>query len=115
MSDTTLTDEMKHTLVIVSIKTKHSNLEIEGVIKVARSFVCEVRKEMLSEIKRDELAATRKRKEHCQRSAHSPTQNIGVCEKSAWHGMAWHSMVDGDRVKLVCDILPKILKCLIER
>ena len=66
MADTSINNEMKRHAVIVSIKAKHSNLEIARFLKVARSFVCKVRKE-LNENNGDELA-TSKRKQHCQRS-----------------------------------------------
>ena len=66
MADTTIANDKKRYAVIVSIKAKHSNLEIARFLKVARSFVCKVRKE-LNENNGDELA-TSKRKQHCQRS-----------------------------------------------
>lgn len=57
---------MKRLAVIVSIKAKLSYSEIARFLKVARSFVCKVRKE-LNKNNSDELA-TSKRKHHCQRS-----------------------------------------------
>ncbi|KAM3185067.1 hypothetical protein ACTXT7_007104 [Hymenolepis weldensis] len=63
---------MQRHAVIVSIKAKHRNLEIEieKFQRVAISFVCKVRKELLNEKNGDELALMRKRKqEHCQRPA----------------------------------------------
>ncbi|KAM3178571.1 hypothetical protein ACTXT7_002274 [Hymenolepis weldensis] len=69
MVDAAMTNEMKRQAVIVSIKAKHRNLEIVGFLKVARYFVCKVRKEVLKENNEDELAAKGKRKEHCQRPA----------------------------------------------
>ncbi|VUZ49818.1 unnamed protein product, partial [Hymenolepis diminuta] len=59
----------------VSIKAKQTNLEIARFLKVPTSFVCKVRKE-LNENNADELATSKKRKEHCQRSAQLLTQNI---------------------------------------
>ncbi|VUZ53186.1 unnamed protein product, partial [Hymenolepis diminuta] len=55
----------------VSTKAKYKNSEIARFLKVAKAFVCKVRKELLSENNGDELTATSKRKEHCQRSAES--------------------------------------------
>ncbi|KAM3187573.1 hypothetical protein ACTXT7_002074, partial [Hymenolepis weldensis] len=64
-------------------------------------------KELLNENNGDELAAMRKRKQHCQRSANSLTHNTWVCEKSAWHGM-----MDENSGKSMRDILPKVFKPL---
>ncbi|KAM3182411.1 hypothetical protein ACTXT7_012437 [Hymenolepis weldensis] len=69
MPDTNITNEMKRHTVIVSIEAKHSSLRIARFLKVARSFVCNVRKELLDENNGDELAATRKRKVHYECSA----------------------------------------------
>ncbi|KAM3176656.1 hypothetical protein ACTXT7_006100 [Hymenolepis weldensis] len=55
---------------MVSIKAKRRNFEIARILIIARSFICKVRKE-LNENNADELAVTRKRKEHCQRPADS--------------------------------------------
>ncbi|VUZ53162.1 unnamed protein product [Hymenolepis diminuta] len=71
MADTTITNDMKTHSLIVSMKAKHSSLEITRFLKVNRSFVCKVRKEPLNENNGDELVVIRKRKEHCQRSADS--------------------------------------------
>ena len=57
---------MKRHAEIVSIKAEHSDLEIARFLKVARSFVYKVRKE-LEEKNGDELVAS-KSKKHCQRS-----------------------------------------------
>ncbi|KAM3170934.1 hypothetical protein ACTXT7_017615 [Hymenolepis weldensis] len=78
---------MKRQAVIVTIKAKHRNLEIARFLKVARSFVCKVRKKLLNENNEDELAATRMRKEHCQRSADSLRTPEFVRRV---HGVAWH-------------------------
>ncbi|VUZ52516.1 unnamed protein product [Hymenolepis diminuta] len=75
MADTTVTNEMKRHAAMVSLKAKRSNLEIARFLQVARSFVCKVRKELPNENSGDELATTRRRKEHCQRSADSLTHN----------------------------------------
>ncbi|VUZ46255.1 unnamed protein product [Hymenolepis diminuta] len=105
MVNTTLTNEMNTCTVIVSVKVKCSNLENTRFLKVVRSFVCEIRKE-LNEDNADELVATTKRKQHCQRSADS----LRTPEfKSAWHGM-----MDEIPKKSICDILPKIFRCLKE-
>ncbi|KAM3185674.1 hypothetical protein ACTXT7_005896 [Hymenolepis weldensis] len=70
MADAIITHEIKRHAVIVSAKAKHDHLETAGFLKVARSIVCKVRKELLDEKNGDDLAATRKRKqEHCRRSA----------------------------------------------
>ncbi|VUZ45764.1 unnamed protein product [Hymenolepis diminuta] len=52
---------MKRHAVIVSIKVKHNNLDITRLLKIARSLVWKVRKELLNESNGDELAPTRKR------------------------------------------------------
>ncbi|KAM3175869.1 hypothetical protein ACTXT7_007657 [Hymenolepis weldensis] len=49
MANTTIINEMKRYTVIVSVKKKHMNLEIARFLKVATSFVCEVREELPSE------------------------------------------------------------------
>ncbi|KAM3175904.1 hypothetical protein ACTXT7_007586 [Hymenolepis weldensis] len=69
MADNTITSEMKRHAAIVSIKAKYRNLEVARFLKVSRSFVCKVRKDPLNENNEDELTATRKKKEYCQRSA----------------------------------------------
>ncbi|VUZ40962.1 unnamed protein product [Hymenolepis diminuta] len=56
---------------IVSIKAEHRNFEIARSLKVVTPLVCKVRKGLLNENNGGELATTRKRKEHCQRSADS--------------------------------------------
>ncbi|VUZ45896.1 unnamed protein product, partial [Hymenolepis diminuta] len=54
----------------LSIKAKHGYFKTARFLKVARSSVWKIRKELLNENKGGELAATRKRKqEHFQRSA----------------------------------------------
>ncbi|VUZ50207.1 unnamed protein product [Hymenolepis diminuta] len=64
---------MKRHVVIMSPKAKHNNLEITRFLIVAKFFVRKVRKELLSENSGVELASTRKRKQHGQRSADSLT------------------------------------------
>ncbi|VUZ39195.1 unnamed protein product, partial [Hymenolepis diminuta] len=78
-------------------KGKYRNLEIAKFLKVAKFFICNVRKELLSENNKDELA-------HYQRSANSltHTEHLSLWKKC----MAWH------RGKSVCDFLPKIFTCL---
>ena len=66
MENTTITNEVKRHTVIVSIKAKHSNLEIAIFLRVARSFVFKVRKE-LNENNGGGLA-TSKGKQRCRRS-----------------------------------------------
>ncbi|VUZ47479.1 unnamed protein product [Hymenolepis diminuta] len=94
MVDTTITNEMRKEAVIVSIKAKYSNLGIARSVKVATSYVCKVRKELLNENNGDELAATSKRKQHCQRSADSLTTPEFVRRV---HGMARHYMMNENR------------------
>ncbi|KAM3180634.1 hypothetical protein ACTXT7_015909 [Hymenolepis weldensis] len=89
MPDTSITNEMRRHAVIVSIKAKYRNLEIARFLLIATAFVCEVRKALLNDKNRDELASTGKRKEHCQRSANPLTQNTCACVKSGWYGVAW--------------------------
>ncbi|VUZ53184.1 unnamed protein product, partial [Hymenolepis diminuta] len=55
---------------IVSVKVKQGNLETAIFLKVAKSFVCRVKKE-LNGNNGGELAVMRKRKENFQRSADS--------------------------------------------
>ncbi|KAM3179534.1 hypothetical protein ACTXT7_000423 [Hymenolepis weldensis] len=73
MIDTVITNEMKRHAVIVSIRVKHRNIEIERFLKVAASFVGKVEKELLSKYNGYELAATRNRKQHYQCPADSFT------------------------------------------
>ncbi|VUZ56063.1 unnamed protein product, partial [Hymenolepis diminuta] len=71
--------------ITVSIEAKHSNLKIARFVKVVRSFVCKVRKDLLNDRKGDELVVTRKRREHCQLSAYSFTTSEFL---RRMHGMA---------------------------
>ncbi|VDL59845.1 unnamed protein product [Hymenolepis diminuta] len=105
MADTTITNEIKRHTVIVSIKAKPSNLEIAIFLQDATSFVCEVRRELLNESNGDELGATGKRKQHCQRSADSlrTPEFVGRV----------HGMIDENPGKSMRDILPKIFKSLV--
>ncbi|VUZ54708.1 unnamed protein product [Hymenolepis diminuta] len=87
---------MKKHALILSIKANQRNLDIARFLKVVRSFVCKVRKELPNENSGDGLAVTSKRKQHCQRSAdlfRTPEFVIRV------HGM----------------IFPMIFKCLKEQ
>ena len=59
MTDYNLIQEMKMHSVIVSIAAQHSDLEISLFLKVARSFVHKVRKELEEE---NDVATTSKRK-----------------------------------------------------
>ncbi|VUZ39689.1 unnamed protein product, partial [Hymenolepis diminuta] len=65
--DTATNNEAGKSALITSIKAKHWNLVIARCPKDARSFVCRIRK--VNENNGDELAASGKRKEHCQRFA----------------------------------------------
>ena len=58
MADNNITDEMKRHVVIVSIKVENSDSKIARFLKVTRSFVCKVRKE-LKENNEDELAMSK--------------------------------------------------------
>ncbi|VUZ46894.1 unnamed protein product [Hymenolepis diminuta] len=97
---------MKRHAVIVSIITKHGNLEIARFLEAATSLVCKVRKEPLNEGNGGELAATSRRKQHCQRSADLLTTRELVIRV--------HDMMDENPGKLMRDILPNIIKCLKE-
>ncbi|VUZ43397.1 unnamed protein product [Hymenolepis diminuta] len=56
MADTAINNEMKKCALIVPIKAKHRNLEIERFLQAVTSFVFKVRKELLSENNGDDLA-----------------------------------------------------------
>ncbi|VUZ47975.1 unnamed protein product [Hymenolepis diminuta] len=71
MADAIITNEIDRHAVTVSIKAKHRNLEIARFLQVVRSVVWKVRKELLNENNGDAMVTTRKRKEHCERSADS--------------------------------------------
>ncbi|KAM3182034.1 hypothetical protein ACTXT7_013213 [Hymenolepis weldensis] len=73
---------------------------------VAISYLCKVRKELLNENNGDELATTRKRKQHCQRSADSL--------RTPEFLRRVHGMMDENRDKSMRDILLKIIRCLKE-
>ncbi|KAM3185466.1 hypothetical protein ACTXT7_006273 [Hymenolepis weldensis] len=95
MPDTTFTNEMKKLPVSMSIKAKHSNLEIARSLTVARSFLCKVRKELLNENNGYELAASSKTKELRQRSVDSITHSLTHSLRThkfmrRVHGMASH-------------------------
>ena len=66
MADTQLTQEMKRHAVIVALKAEHSDLEISRFLKVARSFVYKVRKEL--EAKNGNVSPVSKCKKHSKRS-----------------------------------------------
>ncbi|KAM3171948.1 hypothetical protein ACTXT7_015552 [Hymenolepis weldensis] len=105
-SGTIITNEMKRHVVIVSIKAKNRNLEIARFLKVSTSYICKVREE-LDENHEGELAVMRRRKqEHCQRSA-------DLLRTPEFMRRA-HVMIDENPGKSMCDILPKIFKCLKE-
>ncbi|KAM3180191.1 hypothetical protein ACTXT7_016796 [Hymenolepis weldensis] len=74
---------------------------------IATSFIWKVRNELLNENGGDELATTRKRKEHCQLSAHS-LRTPELVRKV-------HGMMDKNRGKSIRDILLKAFKCLKEQ
>ena len=46
MTNNNITSKMKRHAVIVSIKAKHIDFKIARFLKLARSFVCKVRKEL---------------------------------------------------------------------
>ncbi|VDL59278.1 unnamed protein product [Hymenolepis diminuta] len=105
MTDTT-TNEMKRHALLVSAKAKHNNLGIARLLIVARCFVYKVRKQ-LNENNEDELATTRKRKQHCQRSADSLTAPEFVRRV--------HYMMDKNSGNSTRHILPNIFVCLKEQ
>ncbi|VUZ49928.1 unnamed protein product [Hymenolepis diminuta] len=95
---------MERHVVIVSIKVKHRILKIVRFYRVVISFVCIVRKALLTDNNGGELASMKKRKqEHFQRSAHSLNRTFEFVKEY----MAWH-----DGRKSCEDILPNIFKCL---
>ena len=87
MAGNNITNEMKRHAVIVSIKAEHSDLKIPRFLKIARSFVCKVRKE-LKENNGDELAMS-KRKQHCQCSDSLRTLLFKALDRqhSQWKGL----------------------------
>ena len=66
MADIKLTLQMKRHAIIIALKSEHSDLEIANFLKVARSFVHKVRKEL--EASDGNVSPVAKRKKHCQRS-----------------------------------------------
>lgn len=66
MEDNNLSQEMKKHAVIVAIYANHSDLEISQFLKVARSFVHKVRREL--EAPDDDVENVAKRKKHERRS-----------------------------------------------
>ncbi|KAM3172859.1 hypothetical protein ACTXT7_013678 [Hymenolepis weldensis] len=97
--DTTITNEVNRYAVIVSIKAEHSYLKIARFLKVATSFLCTVRKELLNDNNADELAAT-----HSLHSLSTPEFVTRV-----------HDMIDENGGKSMRDILPNMFKCLKEQ
>lgn len=69
-----LTQEMKRHAVIVAIHAEHSDVEIARFLKVARSFVNKVRKEL--EASGGDVLSVAKRKKHSQRSDIIRTQQF---------------------------------------
>ncbi|KAM3188202.1 hypothetical protein ACTXT7_000781 [Hymenolepis weldensis] len=98
---------MKRSAVMVSIKGKHSNLEITRFLKVARSLSAKLEKELLNENNGDELAATSKRKYHCQRPADSLRTPEFV--------RRMRGVIDENPAKSMRNVLPNIFKCLKEQ
>ena len=66
MADNKLTHEMKRHAVIVAIMAQHTDLQIAQFLKVARSFVYKVRKEL--EVSDGKISAVAKRKKSQERS-----------------------------------------------
>ena len=66
MTHPQLTQEMKRRAVIVAIKAEHSDLETSRFLKVARSFVYKVRKEL--ETEDGNVSPVSKRKKYFKRS-----------------------------------------------
>ncbi|KAM3188208.1 hypothetical protein ACTXT7_000706 [Hymenolepis weldensis] len=107
MADTTITNEIKRHAVIVSIKAKPSNWKLQDFYKAPHLLFAKVRRELLNENNGDGLAATNKRKQHCQHSADSLIKPEFVRKV--------HGMIDESPGKSMCDILPNIFKCLKEQ
>ena len=67
-----LTQEMKRHAVIVSLKAGHKDLEIARFLKVARSFVYKVRKELEAQDGKVSPVAKRKKHSRCTGSIRTP-------------------------------------------
>ncbi|KAM3176419.1 hypothetical protein ACTXT7_006542 [Hymenolepis weldensis] len=76
---TTKTIEIKRKAVIVAIKAKQEFRNCQTSTS-RHIFICKARKELLNENDRDELAAMRKRKQHCQRSIDSLIHSLRTPE-----------------------------------
>ena len=66
MADPRLTQEMKRHAVIVSFAEDHADSEISTFLKVSRSFVFKVRREL--GVARGDVTTVSHRKRHCRRS-----------------------------------------------
>ncbi|VUZ49491.1 unnamed protein product [Hymenolepis diminuta] len=86
--------------VILSTKAKHNSLEIARFPKVATSYLCKIREALLNENNEDELAAMRKRKQHCQHSDDAFRTPEFVRNANG--------MMDENRGKPIRDIVPMI-------
>ncbi|VUZ41198.1 unnamed protein product [Hymenolepis diminuta] len=100
---------MRRQAIIVSVKAKHMNIEIAISLKVTRSIICKVRKELVNEKNGDETVdRMRRKKEHCQRSTDSFTTFEFVRRVL--------DMMNENPAKSVRDILPNkhpsTFKCL---
>ena len=62
MAETLLTNEMKRHVVIMALKADHGDLEIARFLRVARSFVHKLRKELEKE--NDNVMSVSKRKKN---------------------------------------------------
>ena len=66
MAEPRLTQEMKRHAVILSLAAGHADSEISAFLKVTRSFVFKVRRELGAA--RGDVATVSHRKRHCRRS-----------------------------------------------
>ncbi|KAM3180055.1 hypothetical protein ACTXT7_017051 [Hymenolepis weldensis] len=102
--ETTIVNECEKTLCNSAHKSKTRDFRNCKISKVARSSVCEVRKELLNENNGDELAATRKRKQHYERSADSLRTSEFIKRV--------HSMMEGNHGKSMRHLAEDLEECL---
>ena len=98
VADNNITNEMKRHTVRVSIKVEYSDLKVARFLKVTRSFIYQMRKE-LKENNEDKLAMS-KRKQDCQCSDSLITPGFVkrvhgmIVHGMIVHGMIAHGMID---------------------
>ena len=81
MEELILTQQMKRLAVIVSLAAGHTNSEIAAFLKVARSFIFNVRSELKGA--GGDMAADAERKRHSQRSDCIRTPEFGNSVQAA--------------------------------